>query len=158
AVDIFASEREEVQERARAIAAKSSAEGSPIALERALELAQQEQEVQDTDVAYQLRKRDLFAAVGIELSTYTDRPEGGSRATPEQLALFKRSGLPIDKVAGLSASQADQLREQLLDRKAVGLCTPRQARALVEQGIDPRDVYQDEAKRLLAEFKAAKRR
>ena len=62
AVDIFAASDPEVQDRARRIAAEVSAEGQAIALERALELAQQEQEAQAASVAYQLRKRDPFAA------------------------------------------------------------------------------------------------
>ena len=155
AVDIFASEREEVRERARAIAAKASAEGSAIALEEALELAQQEQEVQDADVAYQLRKRDPFAAVGIDLGRYAHRPQSGARATPDQLKTFKRAGLPTDTVAELSTAQAEALREELLDRKAVGLCTPKQAQKLVAHGIDPRELYYDEAADLIRELKAA---
>ncbi|QDU68170.1 DEAD/DEAH box helicase [Engelhardtia mirabilis] len=154
AVDIFASEREEVQERARAIAAAASALGEAIALEQALELAQQEQEVQDADVAYQLRRRDPFAAIGIDLSRYTRRPQSGQRATADQLKAFKRAGLPTDAVAELSSSQAEALREELLDRKAVGLCTPRQAAKLVAHGIDPREMYHDEAAALLREINA----
>lgn len=154
AVDIFAAEREEVQEKARAIAARSSAEGNPIALEKALELAHQEQEVEDTDVVYQLQKRDPFAAIGMDLEGYVRRPKPGPRATSEQLTSFKRSGLPIDVLATLSADQVHELREQLLDRKAVGLCSPRQARKLVAHGIDPRELYGDEAKELLAQLKA----
>ena len=49
------------------------------------------------------------------------------------------------------------LREELLDRKAVGLCTPKQAMQLVAHGIDPREMYYDAAKELLRELKAAKR-
>jgi len=170
AVDIFAHEDEEVQERARKIAAKASAEGQAIALEQALELARQEQEVLEADVAYQLRKRDPFAAVGIDLSAYTrrrratarpdgagERGAGPERATADQLAYFKRAGLPTDQVAQLSAQQAEALREELLERKAVGLCTPKQAQKLVQHGVDPRDMYYDEAKELLRELKAASR-
>ncbi|MFT7676138.1 MAG: superfamily II DNA or RNA helicase [Planctomycetota bacterium] len=151
AVDIFASEREEVQDRARAIALQSSLDGAPIALQQALALARQEQEVQDADVVYQLKKRDPFAAVGIDLRAYTLRPQEGERVSSDRLAQFKRWGLPAKLLTDLSAQQVDELHEQLLDRKANGLCTPRQARALVARGIDPRDLYQDEAKRLLAE-------
>ena len=157
AVDIFVDEREEVQERARRIAAEASAEGSSIALEQALELARQEQEVQEADVAYQLRKRDPFAAVGIDLPSYARRRRSGERATSAQLAYFKRAGLPTDEVAQLSSYQAEALREELLDRKAVGLCTPKQARELVALGVDPRELYYDEAKQLLRELKSARR-
>jgi len=158
AVDIFATESEEVQERARRIAAEASAEGQSIALEQALELARQEQEAQEADVAYQLRKRDPFAAIGIDLGSYTRRPRGGERASDAQLAYFKRAGLPVDAVAQLSSYQAESLREELLERKAVGLCTPKQARQLVVHGVDPRQVYYDEAKELLRDLKAAQRR
>jgi superfamily II DNA or RNA helicase len=157
AVDIFAAESEEVQERARRIAAEASAEGQSIALEQALELARQEQEAQEADVAYQLRKRDPFAAVGIDLGSYTRRSRDGERASDTQLAYFKRAGLPVDDVARLSSYQAEALREELLERKAVGLCTPKQARQLVVHGVDPREVYYDEAKELLRELKAAQR-
>ncbi|MEM7308360.1 MAG: DEAD/DEAH box helicase [Planctomycetota bacterium] len=157
AVDIFAGERDEVRQRARRIAAKASAEGSSIGLEQALELAQQEQEAQEADVAYQLRKRDPFAAVGIELTDYTRRSHGGERASAAQLAYFKRAGLPTEELAGLSRRQVEALREELLDRKAVGLCTPKQAKQLVAFGVDPRELYYDEAKELLRELKAERR-
>lgn len=157
AVDIFASANPEVQERARGIAAKVSAEGQAIALERALELAQQEQEALEASVAYQLRRRDPFAAVGIDLSHYTRRSRGGERATDAQLQFFRRAGLPTDQVEQLSSHEAEALRESLLERKAVGLCTPKQARQLVDLGIDPRDLYFDEAKELLRAHKAKAR-
>lgn len=157
AVDIFASANPEVQERARRIARETSAEGQAIALERALELAQQEQEAQEATVAYQLKKRDPFAAVGIDLDFYVKRSRGGERATDTQLQYFKRAGLPTDQVAQLSSRQADELRESLLDRKAVGLCTPKQAKQLVALGVDPREMFYDEAKELLRENKATAR-
>ena len=157
AVDIFAKQDDEVAARARAIAAAASAEGNAIALEQALELAQQEQEVQDADVAYQLRKRDPFAAVGIDLAPLRAKRKAGERATQSQLAYFKKAGLPTDSVADLSSAQAEELREALLDRKAVGLCTPKQAQKLVASGIDPRNLYFDEAKELLREIKEKKK-
>ncbi len=153
AVDIFGKDSEEVLERARKIAAAASAEGDSIALEKALELARQEQEAQEADVAYQLRKRDPFAAVGIDLPAYKRRPQAGARATRQQLSYFKKAGLPADSVAELSSQQAEALREELLERKAVGLCTPKQAKQLVAHGIDPREMYYDEAKQLLRELK-----
>jgi superfamily II DNA or RNA helicase len=157
AVDIFASTNPEVQARARRIAQEASAEGQAIALEQALELAQQEQEAQETTVVYQLKKRDPFAAVGIDLDLYVKRSGGGERATEEQLHHFKRAGLPTELVGQLSSRQAHDLREALLDRKAVGLCTPKQAKQLLAFGIDPRDVFYDEAKLLIKEQKAAAR-
>ena len=45
------------------------------------------------------------------------------------------------------------MREKLLERKAVGLCTPKQAQQLVAIGIDPRDLYYDEAKAMLRKHK-----
>jgi superfamily II DNA or RNA helicase len=158
AVDIFAAPSEEVLERARRIAAERSAEGEALAIERVLELAQQEQEAQEADVCYQLRRRDPFAAVGIDLSAHTRRNRGGERASAEQLQFFVRAGLPVDLLEGLSSRQADALREELLDRRAVGLCTPKQARQLVEHGIDPRDMYFDEAQERLRAIRAARRR
>lgn len=157
AVDIFASANPEVQERARRIAAEVSAEGQAIALERALELAQQEQEAQEASVAYQLKKRDPFAAVGIDFSVYVRRSRGGERASAPQLEFFQRSGLPAAQVAQLSSREAEALREALLERKAVGLCTPKQAKQLVALGIDPRNLYYDEAKELLREKKGKAR-
>jgi len=157
AVDIFASANPEVQERARRIAQEVSAEGQAIALEKALELAQQEQEAQEATVAYQLKKRDPFAAVGIDLDHYVRRSRYGERASSQQLQYFKKAGLPTDLVEDLSAEQADALRESLLDRKAVGLCTPKQAKQLVALGVDPREMFYDEAKELLREKKATAR-
>lgn len=149
AVDIFAAADPDVQARARRIAAEQSAEGQAIALERALELAQQEQEAQQASVAYQLQRRDPFAAVGIDLAVYARRSRSGERSSAAQLQFFRRAGLPTDQVEQLSNRQAEALREVLLERKAVGLCTPKQARQLVALGIDPRDLYYDEAKELL---------
>ena len=158
AVDIFASADPEVQERARRIAAETSAEGQAIALEKALELAQQEQEAQAASVAYQLKRRDPFAAVGIDFSAYARRSRGsGERASAPQLEYFQKAGLPTDTVAQLSSQQAEALREALLERKAVGLCTPKQAKQLVQLGIDPRQLYYDEAQRLLREKKGRAR-
>lgn len=155
AVDIFAAADPELQARARAIAAQRSALGEAIALEQALELAQQEQEVVHATVAYQLRLRDPFAAVGIHLPEPARR--SSQRATSEQLAYFKKCGLPTDALANLSAQQAETLREQLLERKAVGLCTPKQARQLQELGIDGTNLYYDHAAELLAEARGKRR-
>lgn len=148
-VDIFAGDDDELATLARGIAAKASAAGEAIALELAMELAQQEREAQQASVVYQLRRRDPFAAVGIDLAKYRPRQHDGERASAEQLAFFRKAGLPIDQVAALSLRQAEALREQLLERKAVGLCTPKQAKQLLALGIDPRDLYYDEAQELL---------
>ena len=153
AVDIFASADPEVQARARRIAQERSAEGEAIALELALELAQQEQEAQEATVAYQLKRRDPFAAVGIDLAPYRRRSRTGERATATQLDFFRKAHLPTELVADLNAQQAEALREKLLERKAVGLCTPKQAQQLAAIGIDPREMYFDEAKALLKEHK-----
>jgi superfamily II DNA or RNA helicase len=158
AVDIFAGGDDEVKAIARRIAAAASAAGEAIALELAMELAQQEHEAQQANVVYQLKKRDPFAAVGIDLAVYRRRRGDGERANAEQLAFFRRMGLPVDAVAELSLQQAEALRERLLERKAVGLCTPKQARQLVELGFDPRDLYFDQAKELLREAKPRQRR
>ncbi len=157
AVDIFAGDDEELAAIARRIAATASANGEAIALELAMELAQQEQEAQQASVVYQLRQRDPFAAVGIDLDKYRRRPADGERATAEQLEFFRRAGLPVGDVQGLSQRQAEALREQLLERKAVGLCTPKQAKQLVAMGIDPRDLYYDQAQELLREARQKKR-
>jgi superfamily II DNA or RNA helicase len=161
AVDIFAGGDDEVKANARRIAAAAGAAGEAIALELAMELAQQEHEAQQADVVYQLKKRDPFAAVGIDLAAYRRRRSAGERAgepaSADQLAFFRRMGLPIDAVAELSLQQAESLRERLLERKAVGLCTPKQARQLVELGFDPRDLYFDQAKELLREAKGRRR-
>ncbi|MBK8097366.1 MAG: DEAD/DEAH box helicase [Planctomycetes bacterium] len=156
AVDIFAAADPEVQQRARRIAAETSVLGQAIALERALELAQQEQEAQAATVAYQLRRRDPFAVLGIDLGPYLRRSRvaAGERASTAQLEFFKRAGLPTDPVAELAEREAAALREALLERRAVGLCTPKQALQLAAHGIDPRDLYYDEAKELLREQRA----
>lgn len=157
AVDIFAAADPETQERARRIAQERSAEGEAIALELALELAQQEQEAQEATVAYQLKKRDPFAAVGIDLAPYRRRSRGNERANATQLDFFRKAHLPVALVKDLDERQAEALREKLLERKAVGLCTPKQAQQLVAIGIDPRDLYYDEAKALLQKHKGKER-
>jgi len=156
-VDIFAGGDEELATIARRLTAAASGNGEAMALELAMELAQQEQEAQQASVVYQLRRRDPFAAVGIDLAKYRPRPHDGERASAEQLAFFRKAGLPIDQIAALSLRQAEALREQLLERKAVGLCTPKQARQLVAIGIDPRDLYYDQAQELLRDRRQQKR-
>lgn len=153
AVDIFAAADEEVQERARRIAMERSKLGEAVALELALELAQQEQEAQEATVAYQLRKRDPFAAVGIDLRPYRARSRTGERASATQIDFFRKAHLPVELVADLNVREAEALREKLLERKAVGLCTPKQAQQLVALGFDPRELYFDEAKELLREHR-----
>ena len=49
------------------------------------------------------------------------------------------------------------MRELLLERKAVGLCTPKQARQLLELGIDARDMFYDEAKERLGAVRKQRR-
>lgn len=63
-------------------------------------------------------------------------------------------------MAGRAAGRilpSESLREALLERKAVGLRTRKQAKQLVALGIDPRDLFLDEAKELLREHKASRR-
>ena len=157
AVDIFGKEDEEVLDLARAITRKAGALGNAIALEEALELARQEQAARGADVVYQLRRRDPFAAVGIDLSNYARHRRPGPAASSEQLAYFAKAGLPAHLLAEFTSEQADELREALLDRKAVGLCTPRQAQQLLAHGVDPRELYHDEAKEMLARLRPRKR-
>jgi hypothetical protein len=128
------------------------------AIEQALELARQEQEALEADVSYQLKKRDPFAAIGIDLQRYAGGSRTDRRATQQQLAYFRKAGLPTEHVESFSSHQAEALREALLERKAVGLCTPKQARQLAAQGIDPCDVYYDEARALLNELRTASKR
>jgi len=155
-IDIFATADEEVVDRARQIAAQASADGDAIALEQALELARQQIEARRASVEYQLLQRDPFAAVGLDVAALIRRWPHGTPATPEQIAYLKRAGLPHAQLAQLTSHHAELLREQLLERKAVGLCTPKQAHQLVAYGIDPQDMYYDEAKALLSS--ARKRR
>jgi superfamily II DNA or RNA helicase len=153
AVDIFGRDQEQVVERARLIAAQASEEGEAIDIEKALELARQEQEALEADVSYQLMQRDPYASVGIDLERYRGRARGGRAPSKEQLAYVRKAGLPVDLIDEMGEGEVAKLCEQLLDRKAVGLCTPKQAKQLLALGVDPREVYYDEAKRML---KAAK--
>ena len=157
AVDIFGRDSEEVLERARQLTRDASEEGQALALERALELARQAQEAQEADVVYQLLRRDPYAAVGIDLERLARGPRHGGAPTEAQLRSIRRAGLPPALIAELSASQVEELRESILDRRAVGLCSPRQAKELLALGHDPREMYYDEAKELLREAKAARR-
>jgi superfamily II DNA or RNA helicase len=156
AVDIFGRDKQEVIERARAIAAAASEEGESLELEKVLELARQEQEAQEADVVYQLLRRDPYAAVGIDLDHISKSPRNGGPPTEQQLKTIKSAGLPPKLIESYSSSQVEELRDYLLDRKAVGLCTPRQAKQLLAIGIDPREMYRDEALQLLRDAKAKK--
>ena len=157
AVDIFASADPDVQERARRIAKETSEEGQAIALERALELAQQEQEAFEASVSYQLRQRDPFRAVGIDLDFYVRRSRGGARASGTQRKYLEKAGVPPERAEQFSSRQAEALRDVLRERKAVGLCTPKLAQELCALGIDPEGLYQDEAKELLQRHKREQR-
>ena len=158
AVDIFGRDQEEVLERARQITAEASAEGQALALEQALELARQAQEAQEADVVYQLLRRNPYASVGIDLERFARAPRRGGPATEKQLKAIKQTGLPAELVAGFSSAQVHALQEELRDRKAVGLCTPKQAKKLLALGLDPREIYRDEALELLREAAAKKKR
>ncbi len=157
AVDIFGRDKEEVVERAHAIAAQASEEGEALSLERILELARQEQEAQEADVVYQLLRRDPYAAVGIDLTEFERSSNRGAPPTEEQLATIQKAGLPAKLVEGYSGSQVEELREHLLDRKAVGLCSPKQAKQILALGLDPREMYRDEALEILRDAKARKK-
>ncbi|MFT5286169.1 MAG: superfamily II DNA or RNA helicase [Planctomycetota bacterium] len=157
AVDIFGRDTEEVVERARKFTAAASEEGEALSLERALELARQEQEAQEADVVYQLLRRDPYSAVGIELERFKNGPKRGGAPTKQQLKSIQKAGLPVDLIESYSSSQVEELREYLLDRKAVGLCTPKQAKQLLGLGLDPREMYYDEAQQILKDAKAARK-
>ena len=121
AVDIFTSVDEEVREQARAVTKAASEEGEALALERVLELAQQAQEAREATVSYQLRERDPFQAVGIDVDFYVRRSRGGARATDKQRSYLEKAGLPKERAEQLSSRQAEAIQERLRERKAVGL-------------------------------------
>ena len=149
-VDIFAKDEDEVVEEARKVAAEASQEGEPIALEQALELARQVVEARRATVEYQLTRRDPFAATGFDIEARARRGARGAAPVSEELrASLARSGVSADQLARMSERQARELREHLLDRKACGLCTPKQAKALLALGIDPEHLYHDEAAAIL---------
>jgi len=150
AVDIFAHEGEAVVECARRIASEQS---GAIALEQALEMARQEVEARQASVEYQLKQRDPFAAAGLDVEALLQRRSAGDPPSEEQAAYLRRAGLAAAQLARLSSRQAEELREQLRERKAVGLCTPKQAHQLAAHGIDARDMYYDEAKALLGDLR-----
>ncbi|MCA9002358.1 MAG: hypothetical protein KDB61_10555 [Planctomycetes bacterium] len=105
-------------------------------------------------MVYQLLRRDPYASVGIDLEHIARRPAHGGPPTERQLKTIQSAGLPAKLIENFSSSQVEDLREYLLDRKAVGLCTPRQAKQLLAIGGGPRHVYRDEALELLREAKA----
>lgn len=154
AVDIFASVDEEVRDRARRIAKETSEEGQAIALEKALELAQQEQEAHEATVSYQLRERDPFQAVGIDVDYYVRRSRGGARATDKQRSYLEKAGLPLERVEQLSDRQAEAIQERLRERKAVGLCSPKLAQKVCALGVDPAEMPRDEAEELVRAHRA----
>ena len=157
AVDIFAAEDPKVVEAARAIAAQASEEGEAMALEQALDLARQEVEAREASVEYQLMQRDPFAAVGYDVGAVIGRHEPGDPPTDEQSRYLKRAGLPQDQIRQLTARRAEELCEHLRDRKAIGMCTPRQAQQLLMFGVDPAELYYDEAKALIRYIRAQKK-
>ncbi len=158
AIDIFADEDdEEIVATARRVALQHSEEGEFIALERALELARQEVEARRASVEYQLMHRDPFALVGVQTERLRPRSPHEEPATEDQRRFLLKAGFDAERVESMSARQAEEVREHLLDRKAVGLCTPKQARELAAIGIDPEELYYDEARDLLAALRRAKK-
>lgn len=157
AVDIFTSVDEEVREQARTIAKAASEEGEALALERVLELAQQAQEAHQATVSYQLRERDPFQAVGIDVDFYVRRSRGGARATDKQRSYLEKAGLPKDRAEQLSSRQAEAIQERLRERKAVGLCSPKLAQKVCALGVDPAEMHRDEAEQLLREHREQRR-
>lgn len=156
-VDIFATGDDEVKAEARRIAAERSAEGEAMALEQVMELARQVVEARQASVEYRLVQRDPFAAAGFDVDGLI-RQRRGAPADSDQQRYLVRAGLPADQAARLGAQEADELMERLRDRKAVGLCSPKQARQLAQLGIDGENVYQDEARAILAFAKKNKHR
>jgi len=152
-IDIFARDEEEVVEEARKITAQKSAEGEQLALEQALVLARQVVEARKSSVEYQLMQRDPFAACGFDIEARPRRQSHLPSISTELRTYLKRSGVSNDQLDRMSGHQAHELREHLMDRKAVGLCTPKQARTLCAYGIDPHDMYYDEAKHILSFIK-----
>jgi hypothetical protein len=149
AVDIFAGDDPEVVDCARRIASETSAAGEAMALEQALELARQVVESRRASVDYRLVQRDPFAMVDLDLDTVRRHASDGGPATGDQRAWLQKAGVPVARIAQLSGRQAYELREALLDRKAVGMCTLKQAWKLVDFGIDPRQVVFEQAQELL---------
>ncbi|MCA8941125.1 MAG: DEAD/DEAH box helicase [Planctomycetes bacterium] len=150
AVDIFADHDADVVEHARAITQRASLEGNPMLLEEALELARQEIEAGAVDVTYRLRRRDPFAAVGLDVGAMLERPSRRREpATSEQRKYLLRAGIQGEHLAQLSSDQAEELSERLRERKAVGLCSPKQAFELAAYGVDASEMYQDQARELL---------
>ena len=158
AVDIFTSVDEGVREEARKVAKAASEEGEALALERVLELAQQAQEAREATVSYQLRERDPFQAVGIDVDFYVRRSRGGARATDKQRSYLEKAGLPKDRAEQLSSRQAEVIQERLRERKAVGLCSPKLAQKVCALGVDPAEMHRDEAEQLLREHREQRRR
>lgn len=157
AVDIFTSVDEGVREEARKVAKAASEEGEALALERVLELAQQAQEAREATVSYQLRERDPFQAVGIDVDFYVRRSRGGARATDKQRSYLEKAGLPKDRAELLSSRQAEAIQERLRERKAVGLCSPKLAQKVCALGVDPAELHRDEAEQLLREHREQRR-
>ena len=157
AIDIFARDDEAVVEAAKRIAAQASEEGDAIALEQALELARQEVEAREASVEYQLMQRDPFAAVGYDVDAVIRRRGAGAPPTAEQQSYLKRVGLPAAQLAQFTANQAEDLCEHLRDRKAVGLCMPKQAQQLLVFGLDPEEMYFDQAKSILRYIREQKK-
>ncbi|MEC8652204.1 MAG: DEAD/DEAH box helicase [Planctomycetota bacterium] len=157
AVDIFTSVDEEVREQARAVTKAASEEGEALALERVRERAQQAQEAREATVSYQLRERDPFQAVGIDVDFYVRRSRGGARATDKQRSYLEKAGLPKERAEQLSSRQAEAIQERLRERKAVGLCSPKLAQKVCALGVDPAEMHREEAEQLLREHRAQRR-
>ena len=152
AFDIFKGDMsEEVAAKARDAAAtrfEEDPDAAPIDVGDGLEAGFAEFTRERVEVLYELGRRDPFAAVGIDLAAYEEAAVV-EPVTPKQRELLAKRGLKDEQIDRLSKRKASQVIDRLMARQNEGLCSPKQARILARQGVNPADVTFAEASSLL---------
>lgn len=131
-----------VDEKIRAIAEKDL--DGQLALEDVLAHAEQEAAAQakaaraklNTVALTEYRTREIDLFLGDQMPTFDpDSPEAKRPATAEQLAAIDKAKLGKPP-HGISQAEAAAMLEAVRARRALGLCTVAQARALERAGVD----------------------
>ncbi len=91
--------------------------------------------IKAVNVRYRLVRHDPFALLDVsprrEYGWDSDKP-----ATDKQLAALDRFGLGQEEVREMTKNKATQLIGRLINRRKKGLCTYKQAKILLKNGVD----------------------
>lgn len=123
-------EDQEVRRQAISKLEKEAADPAKILEETEDLIAEKQKAEEKQDVRFKVREVDPFTAIGIELK----RSFGGIPPTPRQRDYLIRHGLYKPE---LTNRQAGLIISKIKQRQILRQCTPRQARILAKNGLNP---------------------